>query len=242
MRTADEYRRLGRLSEAIALCVRELETRPTYASARVVLGRAYLENGEFAKAEEEFGRAVQTSPENLRARLFLAQVCEAQGRTDDAIGHYRAALFLAPFDRTLRARLAELENPDARPSPRPPLSQPEDRREDWSTPPGWDPGEESPFATETLADLYASQGVADRAAAIYQSLLEQDPSRSEIRSKLTAVLQHRGEFEHIEDGTSTWREGDPSLARRADLREGTDAAGANPEVVQGEADPGRERP
>jgi cytochrome c-type biogenesis protein CcmH/NrfG len=72
VRTADQYRRLGRLSEAIALCLRELEARPTYAAARVVLGRAYLENGEFGKAEEEFRRAVQASPENLRARLFLA--------------------------------------------------------------------------------------------------------------------------------------------------------------------------
>ena len=48
------------------------------------------------------------------------------------------------------------------------------------------------LATETLADLYASQGFTDRAAAIYQRLLDEEPSRGEIRVKLTALCDKQG--------------------------------------------------
>ena len=40
---AEEYRKAGRLEEAIQTCRDGLETHPNYFSARVALGRALLE-------------------------------------------------------------------------------------------------------------------------------------------------------------------------------------------------------
>ena len=193
-RTADRYRRQGRFADAIALCLKELKARPTYVSARVVLGRAYLENGDHAKAEEEFHRVVELSPNNLRARIHLGEICACQGRTHEAIQHYEAALDVAPLDREIRTRLLKLGGsipfcilplsaPRTKGVPEPSLG---------CTGSDSNEAEGDLLATETLADLYASQGFTDRAAAIYQRLLDEEPSRGEIRVKLTALCEKQG--------------------------------------------------
>jgi tetratricopeptide (TPR) repeat protein len=143
------------------LCLQELKASPTYASAHVVLGRAYLESGDSVKAEEEFHRVVELSPENLRARMHLGQICETQGRVEEAIGHYEKALEFSPLNREIRASLLRLR------------------------------ASISPFATETLADLYASQGLTDQAASIYRQLIDEQPFNETIRGKLSALGERR---------------------------------------------------
>jgi len=160
-RAADRYREQGRFDDAIMLCLQELKASPAYASARVVLGRAYLESGDSVKAEEEFHRVVELSPENLRARMHLGQICETQGRVEEAIGHYEKALEFSPLNREIRASLLRLRAPI------------------------------SPFATETLADLYASQGLTDQAASIYRQLIDEQPFNEKIRGKLSALGERR---------------------------------------------------
>jgi hypothetical protein len=43
------------------------------------------------------------------------------------------------------------------------------------------------FYTETMADVFRNQGLADKARMIYQYLLEKDPSRIDIQTKLTEL-------------------------------------------------------
>ncbi len=188
-RTADRYRKRGQFDDAIRLCLQELKSRPGYLSARVVLGRAYLERGDHAKAEEEFQRVVELSPDNVRARVHLGQICEAQGRSMDAIKHYEAALELAPLDREILASLhrvcssfspsdSSLSRAETKDHPGLPaeVSAPQSMKTQGDL-----------IATETLAELYASQGLADRAAVIYKQLLDKEPFREGIREKLTAL-------------------------------------------------------
>lgn len=40
------------------------------------------------------------------------------------------------------------------------------------------------FYTETMADVFRNQGLADKARVIYQYLLENNPSRIDIQTKL----------------------------------------------------------
>jgi 3-dehydroquinate dehydratase-2 len=188
-RVADRCRRRGQFDQAIALCLQVLKARSTYVSPRVVLGRAYLESGDQAKAEEEFHRVLELSPENVRARVHLAQICEAQGRTNDAIRHYEAALEFAPLDREMLASLLTLRRTISTFEPSLTRAEPKDVPELA----GFGPVEprRDPLATETLADLYASQGLMDHAAAIYEQLLEHEPFREDIRAKLTALREKR---------------------------------------------------
>ena len=191
-RAADRYREQGRFDDAILLCLQELKASPTYASARVVLGRAYLESGDSVKAEEEFHRVVELSPENLRVRMHLGQICETHGRVEEAIGHYEKALEFSPLNREIRAGLLRLRasiSPSA-PSVYPQASDvpglPEPHAEFGSV-----ERDENLFTTETLADLYASQGLTDQAASIYRQLLDEQPFNEKIRRKLSALGERR---------------------------------------------------
>ena len=191
-RAADRYREQGRFDDAIMLCLQELKASPTYASARVVLGRAYLESGDSVKAEEEFHRVVELSSENLRARMHLGQICEAQGRVEEAIGHYEKALEFSPLNREIRASLLRLRASNS-PSAPPVYPQASDVPESHAKFGSVESVEtdENLFATETLADLYASQGLTDQAASIYRQLLDEQPLNETIRGRLSALGERR---------------------------------------------------
>lgn len=191
-RAADRYREQGRFDDAIMLCLQELKARPTYASARVVLGRAYLESGDSVKAEEEFHRVVELSPENLRARMHLGQICEAQGRVEEAIGHYEKALEFSSLNRELRASLLRLQASISPPAPSvyPQASDVPESHAKFGSVESVET-DENLFATETLADLYASQGLTDQAASIYRQLLDEQPLNEKIRGKLSALGERR---------------------------------------------------
>jgi tetratricopeptide (TPR) repeat protein len=63
--------------------------------------------------------------------------------------------------------------------------------------PAMSPSSDSPLeeldgqiATETLAEIYSSQGLVQRAIETYKQILEQQPENEEIRHKLTYLEQH----------------------------------------------------
>jgi tetratricopeptide (TPR) repeat protein len=76
---AEEYRRLGRLDEAIALCQAGLVRYPAYVSARVTLGRTLLEAGRLPEARHELEMVLEAAPENLTAIRGLAEIHQRQG-------------------------------------------------------------------------------------------------------------------------------------------------------------------
>ncbi|MBI2080772.1 MAG: tetratricopeptide repeat protein [candidate division NC10 bacterium] len=204
---ADAYRKAGRLDEAIRTCRAGLRDHPTYASARMVLGRALSEKGQLREAEKELAIVLELSPGNTVAHRLLGDLAAAQGRRDEARGRYETALGLSPQDREAREALQRLAAPPAsaretpegalRKGPGEPAAAsaaagPPDAGglsgEGLEAPP--EPGASSEavgVATETLADLYAQQGFAERAAEIYQELLRQEPGRLELREKLDHV-------------------------------------------------------
>ncbi len=71
---AEEHRRAGDFEEAIRVCRVGLEQHPGYLSARVTLGRALLEIGQFDGAEAELNHVVRAAPDNLAAIRALADI------------------------------------------------------------------------------------------------------------------------------------------------------------------------
>ncbi len=108
---AEEYRRAGRMADAITTCRAGLVHHPGYVSARVTLGRALAETGEFDDAYDELELVLQVAPENLAALKTVADLHQRRGRPELAIVRYREALLLAPNDAEARQRLAALEEP-----------------------------------------------------------------------------------------------------------------------------------
>jgi tetratricopeptide (TPR) repeat protein len=71
---ADEYRRAGLFHDAIETCRAGLQRHPAYVSARVTLGRALIELGEFQEAAEHLEQVLRSAPENLAAIRALADI------------------------------------------------------------------------------------------------------------------------------------------------------------------------
>jgi Tetratricopeptide repeat len=76
---AEEYRRIGHYEEAIETCRVGLQRHPAYLSARVTLGRALIELGQYDAAREELETVLRSAPENLAAIRGLAQIHDRLG-------------------------------------------------------------------------------------------------------------------------------------------------------------------
>lgn len=92
---AEEFRRAGRFEEAVATCKAGLQRHPAYLSARVTLGRALIETGQFDEAREELEHVLRLAPENLAAIRGLADIHHRRGELPEALEQYRSALDVA---------------------------------------------------------------------------------------------------------------------------------------------------
>jgi tetratricopeptide (TPR) repeat protein len=75
----------GRWSEAITVNSEILESFPDDVDASNRLGRAYMEIGQFSKAREAYGRAVELDPYNAIANRNLRRLNDIQDADDDEI-------------------------------------------------------------------------------------------------------------------------------------------------------------
>jgi tetratricopeptide (TPR) repeat protein len=76
---AEEYRRAERYEEAIETCKAGLVRHPSYLSAHVTLGRAFIEVGRLKNAREELEYVLKLAPENLAAIRGLAEIHHRMG-------------------------------------------------------------------------------------------------------------------------------------------------------------------
>jgi tetratricopeptide (TPR) repeat protein len=113
---AEEFRRMGRHDEAIETCRAGLQRHPAYLSARVTLGRALIETGEYDAAREELETVLRSAPENLAAIRGLAQIHERLGHSTEMDPHV-AAMMNAEVERVALAAAAAAQAPPAPPEP-----------------------------------------------------------------------------------------------------------------------------
>ncbi|TAK14321.1 MAG: tetratricopeptide repeat protein [Acidobacteria bacterium] len=73
---AERFRRAGQAERAVALCREGLEKFPDLLSARVTLGWALLDLGEFQEAFSELQTVLKRAPDNLAAIRGLAELHE----------------------------------------------------------------------------------------------------------------------------------------------------------------------
>src|SRR3954471_11991988 len=113
---AEEYRRQGRHEEAIETCRAGLQRHPSYLSARVTLGRALIETGDYIGAQEELQTVLRSAPENLAAIRGLALIHERLGHSAEMDPHL-AEMLNVEVERIAQAKLAALPEPVAPPIP-----------------------------------------------------------------------------------------------------------------------------
>jgi TolB-like protein/DNA-binding winged helix-turn-helix (wHTH) protein/tetratricopeptide (TPR) repeat protein len=84
--------RAGRAAEAIAVAERARTLDPLSFNAQVEVGTAYREARQYARAVEEFRRALEMSPGHARAHFQLGATLVAMKRPGDAIRELEAAV------------------------------------------------------------------------------------------------------------------------------------------------------
>jgi tetratricopeptide (TPR) repeat protein len=116
LQLAEEYRREGQYDEAIKVCLEGLQRHPAYHTARIALGRTYLECGNLEEARRTLGEVVTMAPENHLAAKLLAEVQRQLGDGTAAAETYRTILAHYPADAEVKALLQDLVG-GARPVP-----------------------------------------------------------------------------------------------------------------------------
>ena len=85
---AEEYRRAGRISDALTSLEEGLIAHPGYVAARVALARTYLEAGRTEESMAAFSQALQDDPSNLVAAKALGDLHLSRGQPVEALKRY----------------------------------------------------------------------------------------------------------------------------------------------------------
>jgi len=84
----------------------ELQIDPTNAIAAYEVGEIYRKMGQFDKAQEFFGDALEHYPDFEEARIGLARVLIALNEPEKALPHLEKAILLNPENEVSRYHLA----------------------------------------------------------------------------------------------------------------------------------------
>ncbi|MCE2900452.1 MAG: tetratricopeptide repeat protein [Gemmatimonas sp.] len=110
---ANELRKAGELSQAIALCREHLPRQPGHMSGYIVFGQALYESGDLAEARGVFEQALALDPENLIALRHLGDIARRGGDATLARRWYGRVLEADPRNDDIAAQLATLATPKA---------------------------------------------------------------------------------------------------------------------------------
>jgi tetratricopeptide (TPR) repeat protein len=86
---SEEYRKAGRLPDAIRALEEGLIAHPGYVAARIALARAYLEAGKVQESMTAFSKALEDDPSNLVAAKALGDLHLSRGEPVAAVKRYR---------------------------------------------------------------------------------------------------------------------------------------------------------
>jgi len=178
-RRAAERRAAGDVKEAARICTEGLQRHPWYATGMLILGGCYEELGRTAEAVLQFRKALAVHPEagifqealrraERREReefeMFAEQQSQAAGNSVGTLtfeqyvgGKASEGESTVDFLRQQAARREEDVDQERSPQEAPPAVR---------------------IVTETLAEIYASQGEYREAIGAFKALIERRPDES----------------------------------------------------------------
>jgi tetratricopeptide (TPR) repeat protein len=170
---ADAYRKTGRTRDAIRLCREGLDRFPQYVTARLILAKALLDDGDPDGALGEVRAILEASPREAQAHRLAGDLYRRAGALGDAVGHLEQAVRLDPGDRESRALLEVLGAGGAVPEGSALKQQLTD----------------DTFVTVSFGAVCLEQGLVDEAAQIFLRLLGRDLGNARAREGLEEALR-----------------------------------------------------
>lgn len=158
----------GKYSEVVRLCGENPEADLTLLSARLIYAQALYRSGQIDSATDQFHKVLSVDPENITALKYLGDISHASGDSFAAVANYGRVMEIDPYCRGLKSEIRQPRSRSTRTITL--LGRPETRPEPA------DRLREIPFFTETIGDLYLTQGHPRLAAAVFRKLTESDES------------------------------------------------------------------
>jgi tetratricopeptide (TPR) repeat protein len=118
---AEEYRKVGRIKDALSSLQKGLLAHPGYVAAQVALGRVYVEAKQNTDAIATFAKVLQVDPGNLVAARSLADIYYDRGDNLEALKKFKLYRALSG-DRKVDEIIAKIE-PKVAPLPITPLKK-----------------------------------------------------------------------------------------------------------------------
>lgn len=173
---ANLYRKAGRTRDAIALCRDGLRRYPHYVTARLILAKAYVTDGDQESALAELTAVAAERPDDAEVHRLLADLYRRRGAFDRAAEHLDRVAALDPSDREA-ARLRDLLRRDGGAGDGSGLSK---------------VLEDDTFITVSFGSACLDQGLVEEAATVFLRLLKRDPDNPRARELLEQALNPRG--------------------------------------------------
>ena len=105
---ADAYLRKGDPQEALSLLGDGLGRHPGFSAAHLVAARVHRAFGNGEAVHSSLARVLDLDPENAAALRMRGELAEAEGRLDEAVSSFRAALRRNPGFEDLETRIERL--------------------------------------------------------------------------------------------------------------------------------------
>ena len=206
---ADAYRRAGDTKQALELLGDGMDRHPDFTPGHVVAARLYVEQGLFTEAEIAARRVLDLDPENVDALRSLVRALDEEGEAVEAakVREQLATLEPEPSEDEMpsddSSAVEEAVLSSEAFAPEEPEAQEDVVEFDPFTLGGVLDGEEEVFdfealapdepapdeaaeqiQTRTMAELYVTQGLTDRAIDVYQHLVGASPDDAGLRARL----------------------------------------------------------
>jgi tetratricopeptide (TPR) repeat protein len=206
MAHAKELVDAGQFGKAIEVLQQGLKKFPKMVSARVMLGEVYCTSGDLALARVELEQVIKAAPDNFAAFRKLAQVYHELGDTALAIKACETILHANPKDREMGHLLEELQGGGAKAA----HAKKATHAETHEAAKAADAKVKAHHAasdaaaeglslamhghggvtdSETLAELYISQGHREKGLEVYRRLAAKEPDNRRLHEKIIALAE-----------------------------------------------------
>lgn len=168
-----------RYAAAVQICREHLLDQDLPLSGRIAYGLALFHAGQLDPAAEQFRHVLSVDPEHLAALKYLGDIAFAQGDEWSAMANYRRVMEIDPHTAGLSSPVRRIKNREVtrtislvRHAEETSANEPRTSRMN-SPQAGRRP---QVLVSETIGDLYLTQGHPRQAAEIFHRLNDEQPS------------------------------------------------------------------
>ena len=174
-RVASAYLRSDNTNQAIQVCEQGLSQHSDYANGHMVMAMCYFKVGLLEQAIRECERVLELDREHPSAFFYLGEIYAEQKQFDQALHAYQKVLQHDPYNESAQERLAQLQTRTAESGSR---LNPEGAEDDRQAP------MDDSIITPTLADIYASQGLTERAIHVLRCFLGRASNQEDVLRRI----------------------------------------------------------